>query len=164
MVSIDFLRQVQLFRGLNQEELQAIAEIMGEWECAKGQFIFKEGDESEVLYVVKSGEMGIQISTGLLVNHSLGKVEEGGVFGELGFIDREPRAASIKCTKHAMLLSITKDDFKRLGKQNPNIQKIIYKNIARVVAERLRKANQQLRELAGKDKTLAVYLPQQFIV
>jgi len=164
MVSTNFLRQVSIFRGLNHEELEVVSEIMGEWECSKGQFIFKEGDESEVLYILKKGEMGIHISTGLLVNHTLGKVSEGEVFGELGFIDREPRAASIKCTQHALLFSITRDDFKRIGKANPNIQRIIYKNIARVIARRLRHANNQLRELAGKDKTLAVFLPQQFMV
>jgi len=164
MVSTDLLRQIRLLRGLNQEEIDTIAEMAGVWECPKGQYIFKEGDESDVLYILQNGEMAIVISTGLLVNHTIETLTEGAIFGELGFVDRKQRSASVRCTKRSTLITITREDFRRVGQDHPNIQRIIYKNLAKIIAERLRSANDRLKDLAGKDKAMAEFLPNQFIV
>jgi len=164
MIDPDLLRQIHLFRGLNQEETDALAEAASGWECRKGQFVFKEGDDSDVLYIVKSGKAAAIISTGILVNHTLATFGPGDIFGELAFIERHPRTASIKCLEHSELVAITRDDFRRLGQSHPNVQRIILKNIARVLAQRLRAANNSLRELAGRDKSLAARLPEHFIV
>lgn len=164
MVSTDILRQVDIFKGLNREEIEAVAEVTTEWDCAKGQTIFKEGDKSEVLYVIAEGEVAAVISTGLLVNHTVATFGGGDVFGELAFIDRHPRTATIKCTREATLISFSREEFRRLGKEHHNLQKVILKNIAQLIAGRLRKANEMLKELSGRDRTLAAYMPHQFIV
>jgi CRP-like cAMP-binding protein len=164
MVSIDLLRQVRMLRGLTQEELEAFAEIAGVWECPKGQVIFKEEDDSDNLYIVQSGSTSMHISSGMLANHVIGTIQPGDVFGELGFIDRKPRSATVRCVEYTILLSITREDFRRLGESFPNIERLVYKNLARIVAERLRKANEQLKELAGRDRTIAVSFPQYFMV
>ncbi len=164
MVDPDILRQVRLFRGLNQDEIDALAEVCGEWECPKGQYVFREGDESDILYVVKSGEFSVLVSTGLLNNHQLCSFCAGEVFGELAFIDRRPRSASIRCTRHAELISLTRDDFRRLSLEHPNIATILYKNICRAMSERLRTANDHMLQLAGRDKSLVGFLPQQFTI
>lgn len=164
MVSMDLLRQVRVFRGLTQEELEAVVGIAGLWECPKGQVVFKEGDDSDNLYVIQNGAAALQISGGVLVNHVLGTLAEGDVFGELGFIDRKPRTATVRCTDYTVLLSFTREDFRRLGESNPNIERLFYKNLGRIMAERLRQANEQLKDLAGQDKSIAAALPQHFMV
>lgn len=164
MVSTDLLRQVRLFRGLNQEEIDIVAEATSEWECPRGQYVFKEGDKPEVLYIIESGEVCIQVSTGFLVNHIICKIGPGEVFGELGFVDHRPRTAAVRCTQQAKLITISLDEYRRLGKHHPNIQRIIYKNIANVIADRLRQANEKLCELAGRNKSLVSFLRNPFTV
>ncbi len=164
MVSSEILKEIRLFRGLSQKEIDLVADVATEWECAKGQFIFKEGDQSEVIYVIRKGEVAAQISEGFLVNHTVATLGSGEAFGELAFIDRQPRTATIRCTKPSILISITRDDFRRLGKANANIQRVMYKNIALFLAERLRSSNEKLKELVGRNKDLIGLLPRQFVV
>jgi len=164
MVSLDLLRQIRVFRGLNQEEFEVVLGLTSVWECAKNQYVFKEGDVSDVLYIVADGEVAVIISTGLLVNHTVATFTRGDVFGELAFIDPSPRTATIRCTQPTQLISITRDDFRHLASKHPNIQRIVYKNLSRILSERLRNANEKLKELAGKDRHLAPALPMFFTV
>lgn len=164
MVETESLRSIALFRGLNQQELEMIAEEVTQWECAKGQYIFKEGDESTVLYAVTKGEVVATISAGIFLKHKIATISEGECFGELAFIDQKPRTASVKATKRSQVITLSRDDFLKIGKTNQHIQTVIYKNIGRILAKRLRAANDTMLELAMSDKKLAGYLPQQFMI
>jgi hypothetical protein len=53
------LSQVDLFKGLTVEELEAIARIVSNKEYKKGQLIFSEGDEGVGFYLVISGRVKV---------------------------------------------------------------------------------------------------------
>lgn len=155
----EFFRQVSIFRGLPDEELSALAAIASEWECLKDQLIYREGDESDVLYILREGEAAATVSTGLLANRPLMLFHSPDVFGELAFLDRQTRSATVRCTQPSRLVSFTRTDFAHLGRQWPDLHRIVYKNMARVLAQRLRVANQTLIELAGRDRHIFRFLP-----
>lgn len=68
-----------------------------------GDRIFKEGDEGNMAYVVQSGEVEIFkiIDGGETV---LGKVGQGGIFGEMALIDCKPRMAGARVSKGSAIL------------------------------------------------------------
>jgi CRP/FNR family cyclic AMP-dependent transcriptional regulator len=102
-----------------------------------GEFLFREGDEAQVLYIVKKGSL--RIMSGSLVYET---VTAGGVVGEMALIDDgAPRSASVLAVTHTELWKIDTDTFRSMVGTNPNFALMIM----RVMARRLRIMNQRCR-------------------
>ena len=54
-----------------------------------GSLIFREGDEAKELFVIKSGQIRIQIG-----NRTVTELAADSIFGEMALIDAEPRSAT----------------------------------------------------------------------
>ena len=78
------LSNTQLFRGIGEEELQALLGCLGGWERSykKGEIILREGEETEVIGVVLRGMALIEHSDLWGANSVLGNVSPGAVFAE----------------------------------------------------------------------------------
>ena len=98
----------------------------------KGRTIIQEGSNGVSMYAVLQGTASITIQ---------GKAVEaagpGSVFGEMALIDAGPRAASVTATSDCKLLSLNKDAFLTLVKNNPAFSI----EILRGFSERLRVLN-----------------------
>lgn len=69
-----------------------------------GEVVYREGDNSESVYLIKSGRVDLvdhYPETGKVVAKSLGI---GKVFGEIELIDRKPRSSTATVTEEAKLL------------------------------------------------------------
>ena len=102
-----------------------------------GQIIFKEGSNGDWFYVVDEG--GIEISKNVdgqrIVVETL---KEGDVFGELAYIDKEPRSATATAKGKTVVGVVDRDFFdNEFNKISADFQKIL-----RTVAFRLRKVTQ----------------------
>jgi len=155
MIHGEDLKSFTIFNGLQPDQLDAVAGLCGEWECGKGQYVFKVGDESENLYILRYGEVEVLGLEGIITNQRLAVMGEGEIFGELAFVDGIPRTASVRCMEPSLLLSITRTDFRKLGRTNPDIQLVMYRNIAKILAGRLRAADAALREHVFRKKSIA---------
>ena len=102
-----------------------------------GEFLFREGDEAQSLYVVKKGSL--RIMSGSVVYET---ITAGGVVGEMALIDDgAPRSASVLAVTHTELWEIDTDTFRSMVATNPNFALMIM----RVMARRLRIMNQRYR-------------------
>lgn len=75
-----------------------------------GETIYREGDESQSVYLVKSGKVEIVDTypeTGTVVSKSL---NAGKVFGEVELVDRKPRSSTARVTEETRLLIFTHDE------------------------------------------------------
>ena len=90
-----------------------------------GDRIFKEGDEGNMAYVVQSGEVEIfKIVDG--VETVLGKVGQGGIFGEMALIDSKPRMACARASKGSTIIVVTRAMFEqKLNKADPFIKGLL---------------------------------------
>ena len=152
MVETETLRAFSLFRGLTHEELQVVSTACGLWETLKGQYIFKEGDKSGILYGIIEGKVMVQLSSGRLLNHTVSELVSGHVFGELALIDAELRMSAARCAEDCQLFSLTADDFRRMAKSNPGVHHKILKNLSLILTEKTRRLEIRLREHADKAK------------
>lgn len=164
MTDAGFLHEVALFRGLGQEDIEALAEALCEWECARGQAIFKEGDNADALYVVKEGEFEVRFDGGFSAHHTPWRLMPGDVFGEMALLDKKPRGAEVRAVNRGVLLALSREDFRRLGVEHPGTQRTIFRNIARLLAQKLRMGQGELRELAQRDKELLARLGESFSI
>ena len=99
-------------------------------EFPAGATVFSEGDPGDRLYIVRSGS--VELSAHGDVLETLG---EGGIFGEMAVIDREPRSASAVARSDSELVAIDKRRFWFLVQETPYFAEIVM----RVMADRLRR-------------------------
>jgi len=88
--SPDLLRNVRLFSGLDEKELESLADEFNERRFAAGDKIALEGEGGLMFFVVESGEATVEIH-----GEEVGKLGPGAAFGEIALIDRRPRTATV---------------------------------------------------------------------
>ena len=88
------LEQAFMFMALDENELQVVIDAMDEKKAAADEFLIKEGDAGDCLFIVESGELKCTKVIGG-ENKFLKKYVPGDVFGELALLYNAPRAASI---------------------------------------------------------------------
>ena len=107
-----------------------------------GEFLFKEGDPSQSLYIIKKGSIGIRkLKGGAYVE--LAKVCTNEILGELSFFDRLPRSASAVALTEVEVLEVTFESMDKIYATIP----IYMRTIIASLADRLRKANDMIRRL-----------------
>lgn len=90
----------RLFRALRVGP-QALEEVSR----AKGDTIFRQGDPADVLYLILAGTVAIYRERGA-ERDLLATLEEGQCFGELGFLQKAPRAATAEVASDCRLLRV----------------------------------------------------------
>jgi CRP/FNR family transcriptional regulator, cyclic AMP receptor protein len=98
-----------------------------------GSVIFREGDEAHEFFVIKKGEVRIQIGG----NRTINELSAGSVFGEMALIDNEPRSATAVAISDVELVPVSEKQFLFLVSQTPYFAL----KIMRVLAQRLRATN-----------------------
>jgi EmrB/QacA subfamily drug resistance transporter len=108
----EFLRATPVFSGLSDDELDAIVGRAQRTTIAAGEWLFRQGDPGDCLYVVRSGRLEVIREEG---DHcSVGGIERGAVVGELAVIAHSVRSASIRALRDCELLRLTSADFTAL--------------------------------------------------
>jgi CRP-like cAMP-binding protein len=100
-----------------------------------GKVIFEEGSNGDWIYVVEVGEVEISKKMGgqRLVIEVL---KAGDIFGEMAYIDKEPRSATATAKGEVVVGIVDRDVFDReFNKLSPEFQKIF-----KTVALRLRRS------------------------
>ena len=94
-----------------------------------GSVIFREGEAADRLFVIKSGEVRIQIG-----NRTITELSAGDIFGEMALIDNEPRSATAVAMTDVELVPVSEKQFLFLVSQTPYFAL----KVMRVLARRLR--------------------------
>ena len=134
------LARVGVFSDLGPRELEQVAAVAVPRSFAAGEVVFREGDESNTAYVVRSGHARAvrQHSDGRSI--TLANFGPGEVFGELAMFDSDRRSATIEAIDDLELLAILSADMQRLMRDHPDIAVKLVVTLGR----RLREANDRL--------------------
>jgi CRP/FNR family transcriptional regulator, cyclic AMP receptor protein len=108
--------------------------------------ILKEGEEGTACYILHRGRVRVEKKTALGDTYPVAVIEAGAnaVFGEPALIAAERRGANIVADTEAQCYSLSKTDFDKLGDVHPKLGLLISREVARVLAERLTKTNNDL--------------------
>jgi CRP-like cAMP-binding protein len=156
--SKDYLQQVSLFKGLNDNQLESLIKCMSVIEIKAGDFVMHEGETGTEIYILLTGE--VEISKSLVLpqwiqsaqsqEKSLIRLSEkqSPFFGEMSMFGQEStREASIKAIKACRIACLSKDSLLKEINKDSQIGSIIYFNIASELVKRLRKANKDILKL-----------------
>lgn len=103
-----------------------------------GQPLFSEGDEGHRLYVLTTGNAEIIVN-----NRVVETIQHGNIVGEMGLVSPGPRSASVVALTDCEFVAVDEKRFQYLVQQTP----FFAMQVMRVLAERLRAANQLLAPL-----------------
>ena len=142
---IDKLNNVELFHCLRNDSarLTKLAKIVSWQNCRAGDKVISEGKEGSELYILFRGAVSIFKRTLDQESYTIGTLrdDEDVFFGELALMDEEVRSASVIADTDCEFLVINREDFTRLGEEDPWLGLLVTRAIGRQLCKRLRKAN-----------------------
>lgn len=133
------LGNVSLFAGLDRVHLIWLLSAAERVNVAKDQLFFDEGDAGDKFFVFIKGSTVVekQVSDGW---SKIVDLRSGDTFGEMAIIDGAPRSARVRALTDSIALCLPQ---RRLD-ASPEVAAVIYRNIARMQAARVREANEKL--------------------
>jgi CRP/FNR family cyclic AMP-dependent transcriptional regulator len=146
MKIIDYIGTGNLFHQLTDEELKLFYEQFKKVLFKAGEYVFKENDMGDTLYIVVKGVVSITRSIMVDVEKNIFVANEGTVFGEFSFMDAGERSASALVEQDAELLSLKRSDFDNFAEKYPAIGTKLYTNLMNILVERLRRTNDAYRD------------------
>mmetsp|Transcript_43405 Transcript_43405/g.117694 ORF Transcript_43405/g.117694 Transcript_43405/m.117694 type:complete len:947 (+) Transcript_43405:489-3329(+) len=88
------------------DNMHQIVESMVEVQLDAGEFLMRQGDDGEDMFVLQSGLMAVSVD-----GNEVAVVKSGGVVGELALLYSEPRAASVEAVSKCTLWSLSRMEF-----------------------------------------------------
>ncbi|MFH1375618.1 MAG: cyclic nucleotide-binding domain-containing protein [Patescibacteria group bacterium] len=113
------IQKLPLFKGLDKAKHGAIIAEIEQQNFAAGEFIFREGDASQQIYVVQSGEVEI-VRVHDQIAEEVAFLKVGDVFGELGSLGDKARNASARAFVDAKILVLNRDTVAKLSAEVPD--------------------------------------------
>ena len=141
------LQSLHIFKNLEKEEILEILKISQIKKYEEHQTIFNEGDEGEnTLFVIIEGRVEI-ISESLKTKSkiSLFAAGKGLTFGEMSFLDAQPRSATIRTIEKTEVFVINRKYFDLLMEQKPKVSAKFLMGLADILSRRLRATDQRLK-------------------
>ena len=142
-----FVQEAELFRGLSQETMAQLSEIMVEESSDRGSLIFSEGDHADSFYVLLRGQIRLATGDAAEIEYVLNK--SGEAFGWSSLVDRNTYTARAECVTPVTFIRIEKDKLSRILEMNPQDGILVYKRLAGAIGERLVNAYRAL--LSGQE-------------
>ncbi|MBI9033237.1 MAG: aspartate ammonia-lyase [Bacteroidales bacterium] len=142
----DFLKRIELFRGLDELEIDTLAGKLKHASYKKGEFLFKENTPRERIFLIEDGEVELFKSTPFGEKHKLSFFTKFDFLGEGALTDDAPHSTSAICNENTVAFILEKDFFLEFG----IISIKIFSNIARVISRRMRHANAHMVNSAAQ--------------
>ena len=139
------LKNVAIFKDLDESELAEISEVCREEKFVSGEYIFREGESGNRLYLIVEGEVRISRDVPGSGEEALAVLKPGALFGEMAVFDRSDRSTHAISNGGTTVLTITRPDFEMLLDFNREMAYKVLWSVTRLLSGRLRNTNDSLR-------------------
>ena len=113
---LNFMHQIELFDALGMQETLKLLRYVITESVASGDVVIRQGDPVDGLYLIMDGELEVRRG-----EESLGRLGEGGHFGEVGLFGAPVRSADVVCRKPGHLLLLRTENLRRLVEEEPEL-------------------------------------------
>ena len=123
--------------------------------CAKrsatvGEQLIEQGSHGREMFILLSGHVEVRRESPDGCHHLLATLGPGDCFGELALLDYDTRSASVICSSEALLLSLDRAVLTKA----PDIAPKLYRNLAKLMAQRLRQTDDLVNVLVNCPSTI----------
>ena len=144
-VVTELLRSVAIFKDLDTGELARVSEVCREQTFAGGEYIFREGEAGNRLYLIVEGEVRISRDVPGSGEEALAVLKPGAMFGEMAVFDRSERSTDAISNGGTKVITIARSDFELLLDFNRELAHKVLWAMVRMLSARLRSTNDSLR-------------------
>jgi len=140
-IDIELLANSEIFRDLDDDELAKVAKICEMQSLKWDEYVFREGDEGDRLYLIVKGAVRISRNVPGTGEEAITVLKKGACFGEMAMLD--PSIVDSRCE----LLTIARPDFEELLDADRELAYKVLRAIIRLLSERLRRTNDNLKSI-----------------
>ena len=140
---LQLLAGMPVFGGMDDATLDLLTRLAKPVTVAEGEHFFREGDETQVMYVLQSGEVDIY-KTWEGSSKILRRMTAGDCFGEMALVDLFPRSASALAVESSEALQITPPILAEIYRHDLEQFTLLQMNIGREISRRLRRLDELL--------------------
>lgn len=119
MKNIDLIRQIALFRNLDEADAGKLAEIATEQTFPGGSQIFAEKSTGDSFFIIKYGTVRV-FKQGDKGDAAVTTMGNGQHFGEIALIDDAPRSATVEAVENTETIRIKRDDLENCSLRTTN--------------------------------------------
>lgn len=150
MVDPKLMRDQHFFSDLNDEELAVVAGIAEKKEFSTGDTVFRESEDGQCLYLIKSGEVKACKTAPDGELFTLTILKDGDIFGEMSFLDGRPHSSTIVTISDLKVFVVHRKDFETtIVESYPKITYKLMKNIVFNVHAIVRGMNTRYMEMVN---------------
>jgi len=118
------LGRVPVFEALRPEDLARVTDVAVPRSFRAGEVVFRENDDSDTCYVVRSGHARAVREHADGRQITLATFGPGDIFGELAMFDDERRSATVEAVDALEVLGIPGVDMRALLARHPDIAQL----------------------------------------
>jgi CRP/FNR family transcriptional regulator, cyclic AMP receptor protein len=146
------LARIPLFKRLDANELEHLAEEIDQVNYNAGETIFNEHDRGDALYIVEEGSVRIWVYDEDVKEVTLAELKPGDFFGELAVLDRGERSSSATAITDIHLHRLSSDDFQKFLIDHPDAAI----DVICEIAQRMRQTNLLVSQRAARNINVAM--------
>ena len=145
--TVTMIGEVPIFGLLDDEEREALAQMMDCRDFKVGEMVFHYGDPGGEIFILRSGRIELFVESDAGQKIVLAENEPGDVLGELSFLDGGPRTATALASEDTQLLTMHRERLLEFIDKHPHAAM----DLLTVVGRRLRATDELLRTRVSRN-------------
>ena len=138
--TMSFLRKIELFRGLTDQEFNYLVTTVKPRKFLKNELLFRENGPREDIFIIFDGEVELFKSNRSGTELRLTYLGNGDFLGEGSLSDDSPHSISARALKDTVVVTVSRDFFSH----DANTTLKVFSNITRVISRRMRNSNSRI--------------------
>jgi len=139
-------QRVQIFSGLESEEMTRIATQARSLRKDRGQFIYIAGDRADFVYILKRGRVKLSVLAETGKEIAIDIIQPGEIFGEFALVDESLRSNMTQALDDVLMWVFSRQDFTKLLTTQPKLALSYIK----LVGDRRRRMEKKLSDITSK--------------
>jgi CRP/FNR family transcriptional regulator len=139
-------QRVQIFSGLDPDEMTRITAYARSLRRARGEFIYMPGDTANHVFILKQGRVKLSVLSESGKEIAIDIIQSGEIFGEFALVDESLRSNMAQALDDILVWVFTKHDFTRLLTSQPKLAL----SYIRLVGDRRRRMEKKLSDITSK--------------
>ena len=152
-ISIDELRDIELFAGLSDDEFERIAKISSRRSYLVGEHCTIQGITSDELQILNEGKVAIEMRVEVAPSTQILRIAtltRGNILDFSAFLEPHAPTTSAVCIEKAETICIKARNLECVFKESPSSEHKILKNLVKIMGSRYRASRIQLARLVAE--------------
>jgi CRP/FNR family transcriptional regulator, cyclic AMP receptor protein len=145
--TVTMIGEVPIFGLLDDEEREALAQMMNSRDFKQGETVFHYGDPGGEIFILRSGHVELFVENTDGEKIVLAENDQGDVIGELSFLDGGPRTATAVAREDTQMLCLDRVRLLDFIEKHPHAAM----DVLTVIGRRLRATDELLRTQVSRN-------------